>query len=149
MFKSLGFNDGLIFLQGHFNGNEIIFYEMGCRLGGSFFELEQACLGFNPVDMIVRYALSGKMTNAINEMHVQQAKYNKFALGYNFLLKGDSETIAEITGIDTMVTLQSYLSSIQYMNVGDHFKKDRTMDKPLVSIWYVIVLNRFVKISLF
>ena len=122
---------------------------MGCRLGGSFFELEQACLGFNPVDMIVRYALSGKMTNAINEMHVQQAKYNKFALGYNFLLKGDSETIAEITGIDTMVTLQSYLSSIQYMNVGDHFKKDRTMDKPLVSIWYVIVLNRFVKISLF
>lgn len=137
MFKSLGFNDGLIFLQGHFNGNEIIFYEMGCRLGGSFFELEQACLGFNPVDMIVRYALSGKMTNAINEMHVQQAKYNKFALGYNFLLKGDSETIAEITGIDTMVTLQSYLSSIQYMNVGDHFKKDRTMDKPLVSIYMV------------
>lgn len=137
MFKDLAFTDGIIFLQGHYDGNRIIFYEMGCRLGGSFFELEQACLGFNPVDMVVRYALSGKMTNDINEMDVKQAKYKKCATGCNYLLKGDNETIYSISGLQEMRALPSYLTSLQYMNVGDHFEKDRTIDKPLISIYMV------------
>ena len=41
MFKSLGFKDGLYFMQGFSNGNKIIFYEMGCRLGGSYYDLEE------------------------------------------------------------------------------------------------------------
>ena len=137
MFNDLGFKDGIIFLQGHFDGKSITFYEMGCRLGGSFFELEQACLGFNPVDMVVRYALTGKMTNNINEMDIRQAKYKKVASGCNFLLKGDCETIATIKGPEKMKELPSYLTSLQYMFEGDHFEKDRTMDKPLISIYMV------------
>ena len=137
MFNDLGFKDGIIFLQGHYDGTKITFYEMGCRLGGSFFELEQACLGFNPVDMVVRYAFTGKMTNDIDNMDVKQAKYKKYASGCNYLLKGDNETIASITGLEEMKILKSYLTSLQYMKVGDHFEKDRTMDKPLVSIYMV------------
>lgn len=36
MFKDLGFKDGLLFMQGYSEGNRITFFEMGCRLGGSF-----------------------------------------------------------------------------------------------------------------
>ena len=137
MFNALGFKDGLIFLQGHYDGRKITFYEMGCRLGGSFFELEQACLCVNPVDMVVRYAFTGKMVYNIESMNAKQAKYKKVASGCNFLLKGDCETIATISGPDRMKELPSYLASLQYMFEGDHYEKDRTMDKPLISIYMV------------
>lgn len=135
MFNDLGFKDGLIFLQGHFDGQKITFYEMGCRLGGSFFELEQAYLGFNPVDMIIRYAFTGVMTNDIQKMDIKQAKYKKIAVGCNYLLKGDNETIAYIRGPEKMKQLKSYVSSLQYMFKNDYFEKDKTIDKPLISIY--------------
>ena len=86
MFKKLGFRDGLIFLQGHTDGNNITFYEMGCRLGGAFYNIEQACLGMNAIDMVVRYALTGKMVYEIESMPKDIAKFSKFGFSCNYLL---------------------------------------------------------------
>lgn len=133
MFRNLGFRDGLIFMQGHYDGSKITFYEMGCRLGGSFYALEQKCLGFNPVDMIVRYALSGKMLSDINIISDDSAKFKKVAMVSNYLLKGDDETIHNIEGIEKVKEQKAFVSLIQQRVIGDHYCKDKTVDKPAVS----------------
>ncbi len=138
MFQSLGFTDGLIFLQGHSNGDKITFYEMGCRLGGAFYNIEQACLGYNTIEMIVRYALSGKMINNINEIKEDVAKYSKLGVSLNYLLKSNGDTIAEISGVDYLKADSSVVAVIQSKFVGDQVVNDNTMDKPLVTIHFVV-----------
>lgn len=135
MFKELGFTDGLIFLQGHTDGSRIMFYEMGCRLGGSFFELEQEVLGLNPVEMTVRYALTGKMMGSIEKVSIRSAEFPKVAMVANYLLEGDDETVARIEGVDDVKELDSYVALIQQRDIGCHFKKDRTVDKPILSFF--------------
>lgn len=135
MFKELGFTDGLIFLQGHTDGKKITFYEMGCRLGGSFFELEQSVLGLNPVEMTVRYALTGKMTDSIERIGPRSADFPKAAMVANYLLDGDDETVAQIEGVEQVKALDSYVALIQQRDVGCHFQKDRTVDKPILSFF--------------
>lgn len=135
MFKDQGFTDGLIFLQGYTNGNNITFYEMGSRLGGSFYDLEQAYFGFNPVDMIVRCALTGKMTENIEQIKEDAARFSKYALVCNYLLKGSDETIARIEGIEEITKLPSYVSHSQRRVKGDHYVSDRTVDKPVICVY--------------
>jgi len=135
MFKKLGFTDGLIFLQGHTDGKKITFYEMGCRLGGSFFELEQSILGLNPVEMTVRYALTGKMIDSIERISPRSACFQKVAMVANYLLDGEDETVAKIDGVEHVKRLDSYVALIQQRNVGTHFQKDRTVDKPILSFF--------------
>lgn len=135
MFSELGFTDGLIFLQGHTNGDRITFYEMGSRLGGSFYNLEQAYLGYNPVDMVVRCALTGKMLNDIEDVPKDVAQYDKIAVVCNYLLKGADETIAKIVGLEEMKKIPSYVSSILQRGVGFHYVADRTVDKPVICVY--------------
>lgn len=137
MFKELGFTDGLIFLQGHTDGKRITFYEMGCRLGGSFFNLEQAVLGLNPVEMIVRYALTGKMLSSIDEVREHSADFPKVAMVANYLLEGEDETVARIDGVEEVKALDTYAALIQQRDVGCHIKKDTIVDKPVLSFYMV------------
>lgn len=134
MFKQLGFTDGLIFLQGHIDGNNITFYEMGCRLGGAFYNIEQACLGFNSIDMVIRYALSGKMVKNIEKMPFDISKFSKLGLSCNFLLNHKEGTITDIQGLDAIQNLSSYITHIQERNIGFHNVKDRTVDKPVYTV---------------
>lgn len=135
MFRQMNFDGGLIFLQGHYNGENIIFYEMGCRLGGSYYYLEEDCVGLNAVEMIVRYALTGEMVRNISTVPYDIAVFKKTAVSVNYLLKGDDETIHKICGLDVMKNLNSYVSSISHKNVGDHYSKDKTIDKPVVNVF--------------
>lgn len=136
MFKQLGFRDGLIFLQGHIDNNKITFYEMGCRLGGSFFDLEQACLGMNSIDMIIRHAFTGKMISDINIIPLYAAKFPQYAAVNNFLLINSEDTIERIEGIEEVKKLPTFISSIQYREEGLHFYQDSTIDKPVISIYF-------------
>ena len=146
MFKDLGFKDGLLFMQGYSEGNRITFFEMGCRLGGSFYNHEKECIGYDPVDMIIRYALAGKMVYDIDAIDKDVAKYShKYALDCNYLLKGSDETVSEIKGIEEVKNLPSCISTIQYHEVGYHYSKDRTVDKPIFTA--EIVVDNMIKVK--
>lgn len=135
MFKGLGFKDGVMFMQGYFDGNKITFFEMGCRLGGSYYNHQRACLGHNAIDMVVRFALKGKMTNEIDLIPVDIAKYKgKFALDCDYLLKGSNETIAKIEGLDEIKKMDCVVEIQQFHDVGYHYEKDRTVDKCIVDV---------------
>ena len=135
MFKEIGFKDGLIFLQGHVNNHEITFYEMGCRLGGSFFDIEQECLGFNSIDMLIEFALTGKFVD-VKSISDSCAKFKKYGAVNNFLLAGGNETIAHINGLNEVKKHKSYLTSIQYRDEGLYYVKDSIIDKPVISIYF-------------
>lgn len=135
MFKELGFRDGLLFMQGYADGDKITFFEMGCRLGGSFYNHEKACLGYDALTMIVRYALSGKMIENIHEIAGDIARYTgKYALDCNFLLKGTDETVAEMHGVEEIKQMPSCISTIQYHDLGYHYTKDRIVDRPIYTV---------------
>lgn len=137
MFKGLGFTDGLIFLQGHTNGDRITFYEMGSRLGGTFYNIEQKSLGYNSIEMIVRYALSGKMVNNIDAIPHDVAKFSKPGASLNYLLKCEGKIIAKIEGRDVLDATPSVAAVIQPRNIGDVINKDSIVDKPLFTVHYV------------
>lgn len=132
MFKSEGFTDGVLFMQGYYDGNRVTFYEMGCRLGGSYFNHEQVCLGYNAMDMIIRFALTGQMVDDINTISKESAKYKKYALDCNYLLKGVDETVASIVGMEKVETMPECIEIQKYQGVGYHYSKDRTVDRPIM-----------------
>lgn len=135
MYKGLGFTDGVLFMQGYYDGRRITFFEMGCRLGGSYYNHQRACLGHNAIDMVVRFALSGKMTNEIDSIPIDIAKYKgKYALDCDYLLKGSDETIAKIVGLGEIRKMDGIVEIQQFHDVGYHYVKDRTVDKCIVDI---------------
>lgn len=138
MFKSLGFRDGLYFLQGYSDGDKITFFEMGCRLGGSYYDLERKCIGIDPVDMTIRYALTGKMTENINAIPTRVGKYKNIGVCVNYLLIGGEETIGKISGIEEIKKMPSYVESEQRQFEGDHYKNDRTVDRPVFSVYLAV-----------
>ena len=135
MYRGLGFTDGVLFMQGYADGEKITFFEMGCRLGGSYYNHQRACLGHNAIDMVVRFALSGKMTNEIESIPVDIAKYKgKFALDCDYLLKGSDETITKIVGLEEIRKMNNVVEIQQFHDVGYHYVKDRTVDKCIVDV---------------
>ena len=141
MFKSEGFTDGVLFMQGYFDGKNVKFFEMGCRLGGSYFNHEQACLGYNAMDMIIHFALTGKMVEDIGTISEESAKYKKFALDCNYLLKGYDQTVAKIVGMDKVESLPECIEIQKYHDVGYHYGKDRTVDRPIM-VAEIVAENR-------
>jgi hypothetical protein len=139
MFKALGFTDGVLFMQGYCTDEKIVFFEMGCRLGGSYYNHQRACLGHNALDMIVNCAFTGKMTDSIDEIPLDVARYKgKYALDCNYLLKGSDETIAEIRGLDEIKSMSCCVELQQFHDVGYHYVKDRTVDKPIANAEIVV-----------
>ncbi len=132
MFKNEGFTDGVLFMQGYYNRNRVIFYEMGCRLGGSYFNHEQTCLGYNAMDMIIRFALTGQMVDNINAISKESAKYKKYALDCNYLLKGTDETVTSIVGMEKIEAMPECIEIQKYHDVGYHYGKDRMVDRPIM-----------------
>lgn len=135
MYKALGFTDGLLFMQGYADGDKITFFEMGCRLGGSYYNHQRTVLGHNAIDMVVRYALAGKMTFDIEKIPVDIAKYNgKYALDCNYLLKGSNETVAKFVGLTEVSQRPCCIAIQKFHDVGYHYVKDRTVDKPIINV---------------
>ena len=139
MFKDLGFKDGLLFMQGHTDGKKITYYEMGCRLGGSFYNLEKACIGYDPAEMCVRYALTGKMVKDISKVSKRVAAFDKYAVVCNYLLDLSSgeETISSMEGVDNINSMPSCVALSEHRHVGQTFKQDTIVDKPVITAYLV------------
>ena len=138
MFKSLGFKDGLFFLQGYSNGQRITFFEMGCRLGGSYYDLERYCIGVDPIDMIISHAIFGTMGENIRKLPKNIGKYNNIAVCVNYLLDGKKETIHKISGLNEIKQLPSLVAIDQVQFEGYHYESDKTVDKPVLSVYLAV-----------
>ena len=119
MFKKAGFKDGVIFLQGYAD-RKITFYEMGCRLGGTWPYIDEYFHGVNPMDMLFSHALTGKMVENPSQVNISASFNGKAAVIY-FLSQDKEGDIAKVEGIED-VQLLPYVSIVmQYYKAGDHF----------------------------
>lgn len=138
MFKSLGFKDGIYFMQGYSDGHKITFYEMGCRLGGSYYDLEGSCINVDPIKMLVRYAFTGIMMENIKSIPVNVGHYKNIAVCVNYLLDGKEGTIHKISGIDEIKKIPSFVYADQVHFEGYHYESDRIVDRPVLSVYLAV-----------
>ena len=64
MFREAGIKNGMMFMQCKVEDGVCIVYDIGFRLTGSleYINFEQSC-GFNPLEMMIHFAITGKMTD--------------------------------------------------------------------------------------
>ena len=96
MLKHIGIKNGIIFIQSFVKNEECIFYEMGYRLTGSLeYILSDYSNGINTMDMLIRFALTGVMTE--KEIY-PSADFNFPCCNITFLIKPGK--IGSIAGIE-------------------------------------------------
>lgn len=119
MFKKAGFKDGVVFLQGYAD-KKITFYEMGCRLGGTWPYIDEYFHGVNPMDMLFSHALTGKMLNNVSNVNIT-ARFNGMAAVIYFLSQDKEGDIAKVIGVEETQLLPYVVTVMQYYKAGDHF----------------------------
>jgi biotin carboxylase len=132
MFRKLGFTDGLLFMQGYCDGNKVTFFEMGCRLGGSYFNHQRYFFGDDAINMIIRHAMTGKMVDDINMFPIDMAKYNgQYGADINFLLKGKEGKVSKIVGIDEIKKRPSCIETLLYAEEGFEWTEGKMVDRAI------------------
>jgi len=100
MFKHLGLKDGMMFMQCKVEDGTCYVYDLGYRLTGSleYKILERVC-GYNPLEMMICHALTGKMgEESIEDRAVPEFKTPAF----NVSCLCAPGTITKIEGIDAV-----------------------------------------------
>lgn len=100
MLKSIDIKDGMMFMQCLVEDDECIVYDIGFRLTGSLeYKLQDAICGYNPLEMMIRFALTGQMADRSIE-EIATPIWNKYACNVSFLVKpGVIETINGVEDI--------------------------------------------------
>ena len=99
MFKGSGIKNGMMFMQCKVEGEECIVYDIGYRLTGSleYGMLEELC-GYNPMKMMIAYAVTGSMGEPELEKKVDPFFHGEY--GYNVSILGKPGKIEHINGVD-------------------------------------------------
>lgn len=101
MFEELNIENGMMFIQGFVDEeNTFIPYEPGFRLTGSLeYILLEKVQGYNPLAMMINYALTGKMNNGNELARISPLKIKKC---YNISCLITPGEIKKIEGIDIL-----------------------------------------------
>lgn len=134
-FKKMNFKNGLIFMQGYWNEEKITFFEMGCRLGGTFPEIVQYFTTLNPMKMLINYAFTGEMMtkDCIKKIN---PRFDGIGVVLNILTNKPHAIVSKIEGLDEIKRLPNVINCIQYLNEGDEYDLGTQTDKP-VAILYI------------
>lgn len=134
MCKELGFKDGLIFFQGYSDNGKITLFEMGCRLGGTFSNIDEYFLGVNPVDALIHYALTGKMADYADYSKITP-QFKGAGCVLNLLLTENAEEISYVSGIEEISKRKEVVNLIKFYNEGDVIPKNNATDKPFLILY--------------
>lgn len=112
MFKDLGFENLVGFLQGIYKDDEVYFFEPAVRFGGNLSEIfNKACNGVDIVGKFIDYSCTGVMND--EDFDKIDPYFNKRCFNVTlFLKKGivtDCEGIEEVEKIDGILDVQDYL----------------------------------------
>ena len=117
MFKSIGVRNGMIFIQAFVENENIIFYEMGYRLTGSLeYKIISKLNGFNPMEMMINFALTGSM-NEIRIKDIVNPNYKGWGFNITFLVKPGK--IGSMLGIEEVSSLEGVIDVVASYSEGD------------------------------
>ena len=132
--RGVNIKDGIIFFQGYYKDGRIKLFEMGCRLGASFFSIEEAFIGVNPVDVLIHYALTGKMTET-GSFNQITPKYNGIGCALYLLLKPGVSKVNHMLGIDAISDIPYVEHVNAHMHAGDSVSWDRVTDVRILTVY--------------
>ena len=118
MFLSIGFNNGVFFFQALPDGANIYVYEMGLRTGGGMtYKITEAACGNNDLEMLINYALTGKMCNDSDVQTINPYLNGKQAASLALpLIPG---TISKVIGMDVIPNIEGVVNFTHFCDVGD------------------------------
>ena len=117
MFKSIGMKNGTLFLQGCVDDGTCYFYEMGYRLNGAKqYQILNKLCGFNPMQMIVNYSLTGKMEEK-SIAHLVNPELPKTCCTLSILAK--PARVDKIVGLDEISKFEEIVAITQWYREGD------------------------------
>lgn len=118
MFRSMGIQNGMMFMQSKIVDGECWVYDIGYRLTGSleYINLEEVC-GYNPLTMLIRFALTGDMGEP--EIETKADPYFGGKYTYNVSLLCRPGKIKKIIGLDEIRKLPGVLSVVVAHPEGD------------------------------
>lgn len=117
MFRSLGMKNGMVFIQCLVQDNECIVYDIGYRLTGTLeYKLMHQIDGYDPLEMLIRFALTGKMSEK-NLKEIIKPIWKQYACNVSFLMKPG--TIREIKGIDKIKEMPGVVDTVLSHEIGD------------------------------
>src|SRR5699024_9234208 len=98
MLSSIGIKNGMMFMQCLVEDGECIVYDIGYRLTGSLeYILMEAIEGYNPLEMMIRFALTGKMADHSLEDKISPY-WDKY--GYNVSFLAMPGLVGKIDGLE-------------------------------------------------
>lgn len=110
MFSELGIRNGMMFMQCKVEDGTCYVYDIGYRLTGSMeYKILEVVSGYNPLKMLINFALTGKMTDEDISTKVNPATMSPC---YNVSCLCAPGTIAEINGCDTLLQEDGVIDSI-------------------------------------
>lgn len=118
MFRTIGIKNGMMFMQSKIVDGECWVYDIGYRLTGSleYINLKEMC-GYDPMDMLIRFALTGDMGEP--DIAKKADPYFKGKYTYNVSLLCKPGKIAKITGLDEIEKLPGVIKVVVAHPEGD------------------------------
>ena len=102
MFRDLGIMNGMMFMQCKVVEGHCVIYDIGFRLTGTqeYTNLQKVC-GYNPMEMMIRFALTGSMGEPELAAKINPEFAGKY--GFNVSCLSAPGTIKELTGIEEVL----------------------------------------------
>jgi biotin carboxylase len=135
MFEKLGFENGIIFLQGYADENSITFYEMGCRLGGTWPYIDEYFTGLNPIDCLVSHAVCGRMID--EQKYTLTPHFSGKAAVIYFLGTNKDCVVGKIDGVLEVENMQGTVCVLQYAFLGKEIFFNNQTDVLLLAVHIV------------
>lgn len=121
--KYLGIKNGTMSIQCFVDSNSFYVYEAGYRLGGAqMYIFTQALTGINVMEMMVNYALTGKMTDTPDVLVNDNPFFVKPCCQLNIPLRPGIITVLE--GITEIKKIEGVLNITEVRKKGDLIRAD-------------------------
>lgn len=140
MFRSIGMKNGTLFLQGCMEDGLCYFYEMGYRINGAkqYQLLERFC-GYNPMEMIVNYSLTGKM-----EEQSVEAKVDPFLKGTScctLSILARPAKVARIIGLDEISAFPETVAVTKWYDEGQEITQEAEGTQKQIAMRVTLAAN--------
>jgi len=110
MLKSVGIQNGMMFMQCKVEDGTCVVYDIGYRLTGSLeYKILKAACDYDPLEMMIRFALTGKMGEKKIAEKVNP-EFGKYAFNVSFLAKPGK--IAEVSGCETILEFPKVIDAV-------------------------------------
>lgn len=136
MYRKLGVQNGILFIQGFCNGSEFYFYEMGYRIsGGHHYVYTKSQNNSDGLEQLVHFALMGKMADYSIASRDNPMFEKKCCQIY---VLGKEDVIAAIEGVEDVRKMPEVIEMTFQKKVGDRIGKMGTTAQHIMGIYTVV-----------